>query len=370
MQGSSSNRHGLLIIATLSCALLGSLYGATSCIFPNDDPQFLCGIRWNGEATGAHAEGGGVAAPVLEDGDFVVWHECFTPAQNEVLDEGDDANCHLLHDDQASCTTPCAWVPDFEVNGRTTAVCLFDSQDFQDSFRLLAESLAARCEAVAEGQGLDPYPCEDRNEASCAQVPDICEFDGTSCVALEDTCTNAAAKTDPVSFGDPCVLPADGCADTPAGTGGGGDGSGGDGDGSGGDGDGSGGDSTGEGAGETFGDLGALIECFDEDTCFVQQELIDNVIANPTGFLDDTARLRAHKKAGEVVGLRLTGVRPNSLAERLLFHNGDIVTSVNEMPLTNEVELVDAAAAIIDADDVLVTVQRDGKVREQLYVRD
>ena len=86
--------------------------------------------------------------------------------------------------------------------------------------------------------------------------------------------------------------------------------------------------------------------------------------------MHDNARLRFKKKAGRVVGLIFTGVKPGSLADALMFHNGDIVTAVDGLPVTTESELLDAATAVFDAEDVLVTVRRDSKVRQQLYVRE
>lgn len=209
---------------------------------------------------------------------------------------------------------------------------------FDNLANIIRANASQRCIEVAGDLGLSPNLPDNSNNLDCAEAVDAALLlKGGSCALPTPECD-------------------DGSGDSATSGAGGSSGSG-------------GGGSSSSSGGETFGDIEDLVECLD-NTCFVQQELIDSVLADPEGLLDDNARLRFKKNAGKVVGLKFTGVTPGSIADALLFHSGDIVTAVNGLPLTTGSELLDVATAVFNAEDVLVTVRRGDKVRQQLYVRD
>lgn len=129
-------------------------------------------------------------------------------------------------------------------------------------------------------------------------------------------------------------------------------------------------------AGETGGSTTSPLENFDTmitcngTTCHVDNELIEAILADTSFLLDDSTRLKQKKKQGQSIGMVFTGVKTGSLADALGFQSGDIITDVQGMPFTNEVEIVAAGLEILDADAVTVTTKRDGKVTERLFIRD
>lgn len=105
------------------------------------------------------------------------------------------------------------------------------------------------------------------------------------------------------------------------------------------------------------------------DTCYVPQALIDAALFSPSILLAEPTRLREKTVKGEVVGMYFTGVSEGSLAERLGFLSGDIVTHVDGLPLKTEADVITIAQTIVDEPMVTVTTQRDGKVKQRLFVR-
>ena len=62
-----------------------------------------------------------------------------------------------------------------------------------------------------------------------------------------------------------------------------------------------------------------------------------------------------------VLGMRLFGVRPDSLLGQLGFENGDRLESVNGLPLTSPEKATEAWTQVKGADHVTVQLQRRGE---------
>lgn len=129
-------------------------------------------------------------------------------------------------------------------------------------------------------------------------------------------------------------------------------------------------------AGESTTGAVSPLESFDTmivcngNTCHVDDELIEFILADTEVLLNDPTRLKQKTKKGEAIGMAFTGVKTGTLADALGFQSGDIITEVQGMPFTNEEEIFAVAVEILDADAVTITTQRDGKVEEHLFIRD
>lgn len=111
-----------------------------------------------------------------------------------------------------------------------------------------------------------------------------------------------------------------------------------------------------------------MIDC-DEDACVIDQALIDLVLTNSEGLLEGTTRLREKKIQGQVVGMSFTGISAGSLADQLGFQNGEVVVAVNGLPFRTPEEFVAVAAAIFDAEEVIVTTQKGNHTEEHVFIR-
>ena len=65
--------------------------------------------------------------------------------------------------------------------------------------------------------------------------------------------------------------------------------------------------------------------------------------------------------AGDVAGVKLSGVRAGSPAEKAGLQRDDVITRIGDMPITDLQAMTDALRAHKPGDVVPVTVQRDGK---------
>jgi type II secretory pathway component PulC len=78
-------------------------------------------------------------------------------------------------------------------------------------------------------------------------------------------------------------------------------------------------------------DLDRLLSC-EDGRCTITRAGLDEIFANPAR-LATQARVVPAMRDGAYEGLKLYGIRPNSLPHRLGFQNGDFVVAVNGHPL-------------------------------------
>ncbi len=81
------------------------------------------------------------------------------------------------------------------------------------------------------------------------------------------------------------------------------------------------------------------------------------------------ARIIPHMEAGQVVGLRLYGVRPTSLLASLGFQNGDTITHVDGQPVTGMEMLLESYARHRDFERLTVEITRRGQPITFTYLR-
>lgn len=97
------------------------------------------------------------------------------------------------------------------------------------------------------------------------------------------------------------------------------------------------------------------------DTEFnVDRSVIGQVIENQTELMR-TARVNPEKEGDKVVGLKLNGIRPNSLLSNLGLQNNDRLVSINGIEISDPQKLLEVYAKLPQLSHVTTTVNRGGK---------
>jgi general secretion pathway protein C len=97
------------------------------------------------------------------------------------------------------------------------------------------------------------------------------------------------------------------------------------------------------------------------DTKFnIQRSLVDKVLANQ-GSLMKTARVIPHEENGRVAGVKLYGIRRNSLLGSLGVRNGDMLRTINGFDMTSPDTALEAYSRLRSADKLTLAVRRQNK---------
>jgi len=94
------------------------------------------------------------------------------------------------------------------------------------------------------------------------------------------------------------------------------------------------------------------------DTRFnIQRSLVDKALANQ-GSLMKTARVIPHEEDGRVVGVKLYGIRRNSLLGRLGVRNGDMLRTINGFAMASPDTALQAYSRLRSADKLTLAIKR------------
>jgi len=97
------------------------------------------------------------------------------------------------------------------------------------------------------------------------------------------------------------------------------------------------------------------------DTKFnIQRSLVDKALANQ-GSLMKTARVIPHEEDGRVVGVKLYGIRRNSLLGRLGVRNGDMLRTINGFAMASPDTALEAYSRLRSADKLTLAVKRQNQ---------
>ncbi len=97
------------------------------------------------------------------------------------------------------------------------------------------------------------------------------------------------------------------------------------------------------------------------DTNFrVTRGLVDQVLENQAELMR-TARVIPHEENGRVVGVKLYGIRRNSLLGRLGIQNGDMLRTINGYDMSSPDTALEAYARLREADNLTLSVVRRGQ---------
>lgn len=92
----------------------------------------------------------------------------------------------------------------------------------------------------------------------------------------------------------------------------------------------------------------------------VQRSLINTILDNQDIAMRQ-ARVMPHEENGEVAGFKVYGIRRDSLFGKLGLENGDLVRSINGIPMTGADKALQAYGRLRMADQIAVTVTRRGQ---------
>lgn len=107
-------------------------------------------------------------------------------------------------------------------------------------------------------------------------------------------------------------------------------------------------------------EIAAKIHKVSETQFDVERSVVDQILENQAELMR-SARIVPEKEGDKVVGIRLFGVRPESLLGTLGLENGDRLQSINGFEMSDPQKALEAYARLRSADKLTVSVNRRGK---------
>ncbi|MDD9933466.1 MAG: hypothetical protein OXT09_07685 [Myxococcales bacterium] len=103
------------------------------------------------------------------------------------------------------------------------------------------------------------------------------------------------------------------------------------------------------------------------DTKFtVQRSLVDKVLENQAEIMR-SARVVPHEQNGQVVGVKLYGIRRNSLLGKLGLQNGDLMRTINGYEMSSPDTALEAYSKLRSASNLSIAVTRRGRAMNLEY---
>ncbi|MBI5502007.1 MAG: hypothetical protein HY907_17325 [Deltaproteobacteria bacterium] len=106
--------------------------------------------------------------------------------------------------------------------------------------------------------------------------------------------------------------------------------------------------------------VSSSIEVVSDTDRNVQRSLINTILDNQDIAMRQ-ARVMPHEENGEVIGFKVYGIRRDSLFGKLGLENGDLIQSINGIPMTGADKALQAYGRLRMADRISVTVTRRGE---------
>ncbi|GAB5550362.1 MAG: type II secretion system protein GspC [Sandaracinaceae bacterium] len=91
----------------------------------------------------------------------------------------------------------------------------------------------------------------------------------------------------------------------------------------------------------------------------IDRGLVNQLLANQAALMR-TARVIPHEEGGQVVGVKLYGIRRSSLLGRLGIQNGDMLRTINGYDMTAPDSALEAYARLRSADRITINLNRRG----------
>lgn len=107
-------------------------------------------------------------------------------------------------------------------------------------------------------------------------------------------------------------------------------------------------------------EIAAKIHKVSETEFNVERSVVDQILENQAELMR-SARIVPEKEGDKTVGIRLFGIRPDSLLGTLGLENGDRLQSINGFEMADPQKALEAYARLRSADRLSVSVQRKGK---------
>ena len=96
------------------------------------------------------------------------------------------------------------------------------------------------------------------------------------------------------------------------------------------------------------------------DAFTASQVIVDKVLENQAALMR-SARIVPEQKDGKVVGIRMFGIRKDTLLGTLGFQNGDRLENINGFDMTSPEKALEAYARLRTAGNLKVQITRRGK---------
>ena len=107
-------------------------------------------------------------------------------------------------------------------------------------------------------------------------------------------------------------------------------------------------------------DIASKIQKVSGNEFNVDRSVVDQIMENQAELMR-SARIVPEQENGKVVGVRLFGIRPDTLLGTLGLQNGDRLESINGFNMASPEKALEAYARLRTADHLTVTVNRRGK---------
>ncbi|WP_437278869.1 type II secretion system protein GspC [Sorangium sp. So ce375] len=107
-------------------------------------------------------------------------------------------------------------------------------------------------------------------------------------------------------------------------------------------------------------EIASKIQRVSENEFNVERSAVDHILENQ-GELMRSARIVPEKEGDKIVGIRLFGIRPDSLLGTLGLENGDRLSSINGFEMSDPQKALEAYARLRTADRLTVSINRKGK---------
>ncbi len=106
-------------------------------------------------------------------------------------------------------------------------------------------------------------------------------------------------------------------------------------------------------------DIAKRIQKISDTEFHIDRAVVDNILENQAQLMR-TARIVPEQKDGKVVGIRLFGIRPETLLGKLGLQNGDRLEAINGFDMASPEKALEAYARLRTADDLAVKITRRG----------
>ncbi|MCC6556416.1 MAG: general secretion pathway protein GspC [Polyangiaceae bacterium] len=107
-------------------------------------------------------------------------------------------------------------------------------------------------------------------------------------------------------------------------------------------------------------EIAAKIHKVSETEFNVERSVVDQILENQAELMR-SARIVPEKEGDKVVGIRMFGIRPDSLLGTLGLENGDRLSSINGFEMSDPQKALEAYARLKSADRLTVSINRKGK---------
>ncbi len=107
-------------------------------------------------------------------------------------------------------------------------------------------------------------------------------------------------------------------------------------------------------------DIASKIKKISDSEFHVDRGVVDKILENQAELMR-SARIVPEQKDGKVVGIRLFGIRPDTLLGTLGMQNGDRLESINGFDMGSPEKALEAYARLRSADNLNVKLNRRGK---------